>query len=1172
MAVELATGYVSIVPDTRRVAGELRRAMQQAGGPAGRQGGEAAGAGIGDAIGELGGKGGPIGAAVAAAFALAGFTAAGLLVKGIKSGLEREKALDMTQARLGVDEATMHKIGFAAGRAYVGAFGGSVEENIDTARRAIQSGLLDPNATAAETQKVISQISGISDMMGEEIPAVARAAGQAVRTGMAADAGGAMDLFAAATRNGLNVSEDFLDTVTEYGTQFRKLGLSGPEAIGLINQAVKAGARDTDVAADAIKEFSIRVVDGSKSTTEAFQELGFSSDDLAARFAAGGETARAATGELLARIREIEDPVKKNEVALALFGTQFEDLGDALNNFNLDTAVNSLGQVAGAADAALNTMGGNAASKMESAKRSIEVTLDELGGALAQAFGPGLGKLADWVTTHQPEILGFLGKLVDAAFAGADALLAFASSSLRGLASFADGAGSALSAVLDPLGGITEAFGELTGNDKMAAIGAQLQDMDTKFHGAADAARGLADTIDTTGRPALERLGNSIGANIQRSVDAQVVFRALGEEVAAVPTEKGILVHSNSPEVKARLEELGLAVQTLPNGQMEVTANTAEGQRIIDSFIVTNTGREIPVTMRTIIDSGAAGGFMRNAFADRPGRANGGVVPGYAGGGVAGRTIEGLLYGPGTATSDSILGIDARGVPTARVSAGEGVVKVSAMQRGGAELVAALNGGWVPPVEFLREMVRGGARLAHGDYDGTLNRVGITEDSQLVAAVLGLRSLLHKGDYTSNLRDAFGVEEDHPLVSAALGGHSLLARGDYDGRLRAFGIEEDNPLVDAAIGGGALLRGDYRGNLRRFGINEDHPLVDAGIGLGGLMRGDYLGNLRRFGLEEDNPLVGAFLNTRSWLASLPGYAGGGVVDRAKAMAQSAAGSPYQYGGVGNPSWDCSGIQSDLYAVLTGQPTGVRHFTTETNFEDLGFLPGPGGPNDYSIGVLRGGGGPNSHMAGTLPGGLNVESSGAEGVEVGGGAQGASDFPLQWHLPLGGDPGGQIGGGGGGAVAPLGGGGAGLGGGGARGGAGAGASVGGGTFGGVEVPAGVTPVWVVNLGQGQALEAAPAAEFTPEAASTATASTLAAPGPAVDQDQTDWGARAREAGEGFLTANADQLLSDLGLRRSGGAIQALVGAIFDAVSNAAAQEVRKNAAAQATAASRYSGRA
>lgn len=64
-----------------------------------------------------------------------------------------------------------------------------------------------------------------------------------------------------------------------------------------------------------------------------------------------------------------------------------------------------------------------------------------------------------------------------------------------------------------------------------------------------------------------------------------------------------------------------------------------------------------------------------------PTRAKGGVTP------------AGMIYGPGTGTSDSIVGVGADGIPTARVSTGEGVVKKAAMDNGGAAIVAALNGG-----------------------------------------------------------------------------------------------------------------------------------------------------------------------------------------------------------------------------------------------------------------------------------------------------------------------------------------------------------------------------------------------------------------------------------------------------------------------------------------------
>uniref|UniRef100_UPI003F49A8A5 phage tail tape measure protein n=1 Tax=Nocardia suismassiliense TaxID=2077092 RepID=UPI003F49A8A5 len=760
-AIELVSAYVVIIPDTSRVAPILNRDMQRAGAQSGQSAGRSMGSSLGDSLSGLGGKGGVLGAALAGAAAIAGISAGAIIAKSIASGIKAEKPLDLAQARLGVDEATMRKIGAAAGNAYAQDFGSSVADNIDTARRAIQSGLLDPSATAQDTKKVISQLSGVSELMGEEIPAVSRAAGQAIRTGIAGSAEEAFDLFAAAQRSGLNVSEDFLDTVSEYSTQFRKLGLSGPEAIGLINQAVKGGARDVDIAADAIKEFSIRVVDGSKSTVEAFQGLGFNADDLAARFAAGGATARAATGELLAEIRKIEDPVKRNEVALALFGTQFEDLGDALNAFNLDTAADSLGKVAGAAREALGTMGDNAAHSIESAQRSIEISTDAISGALARAFGPELAKLADWVSTHQPEILGFLGKIADFAFVSADAFLAFSSVSLRALADFAESAGPLLAHVLDPVGKLAEIFGKLSGNSDLSDLGRSVQDLDTKLSGVAERARDLADGIDTKARPGLDRMRESVQANIEATQAAQEVFRALGQDVTALPDGHTITLTDNTPEVTARLEALGLKVIQIPNSkEVRVTANTADGQARLDAFIATNSGRPLTVTLDYRDSNGNAvsgpGGGSDNHF----------VLPGRSGGGHY--ATGGLLRGAGTGTSDSML---------IAASTGEYVVNAAATART-LPLLEAINAGWIPTAEQLHTMIPGfatggqvpGKKLAQS-LDSATYLMGGFNRSQLDCS--GLVSAV--------VNDALGNEAFSSRMSTATEGDWLAAKGASPG-------------------------------------------------------------------------------------------------------------------------------------------------------------------------------------------------------------------------------------------------------------------------------------------------------------------------------------------------------------------------------------------------------
>ncbi|MEV6555866.1 phage tail tape measure protein [Nocardia sp. NPDC051756] len=127
--------------------------------------------------------------------------------------------------------------------------------------------------------------------------------------------------------------------------------------------------------------------------------------------------------------------------------------------------------------------------------------------------------------------------------------------------------------------------------------------------------------------------------------------------------------------------------------------------------------------------------------------------------------------------------------------------------------------------------------------------------------------------------------------------------------------------------------------------------------------------------------------------------GGIALSRAMGFLRGESGKPYQYGGTGNPSWDCSGFISAAYALLKGLDPRTRWFTTESDFAGLEFKGGldPTG-RGLSIGIYRGGGGQYSHMAGTLAG--TPLESGSNGVRVGAGAQPASsgNLPLKFYLP------------------------------------------------------------------------------------------------------------------------------------------------------------------------------
>ena len=326
---------------------------------------------------------GPIGLALSGIAAL-GFVAGRKLVEQLEMGMATLQMKDTFAARMGVDNATMERFGAAAGRAYVNAWGASVEENLQYAQFAVQGGLIDADATDVEIQQVIEQMQTVTTLIGEDGQAIARGLRNVVKAGVADSTTEAMDLVVAASQRGLNISGDLLDTLEEYSTKFRDLGLDGQEALGLINQMWVGGIRNVDVAADALKEFSISVVDGSKSTAEAMAALGFNAEDMANRFAQGGPVARQAFGEVLDALRGIEDPMQRQLITTALFKTKWEDAGDAIRNADLDTAASQLGDVEGATQRAAEKVGEHASSWGELG-RQIDLTFTSLREWLADS-------------------------------------------------------------------------------------------------------------------------------------------------------------------------------------------------------------------------------------------------------------------------------------------------------------------------------------------------------------------------------------------------------------------------------------------------------------------------------------------------------------------------------------------------------------------------------------------------------------------------------------------------------------------------------------------------------------------------------------------------------------------------------------------------------------------
>lgn len=316
-------------------------------------------------------------------------------------------------AQLGRSAEEAERLGHVAGKIYADNFGESVADVGDALTKVMRAGLVPEDAGEDVLADMTSRALVLRDVFQQDLGRSINAVQQILRNGLAPDAETAFDLIARGVQEGVDKSEDLLDTFNEYSTQFRELGLSGQQALGLMSQGLKAGARDADTVADALKEFAIRAKDSSKLSREGFAAVGLNADQMFKIFSRGGPNAAAALGDVITRLKAMKDPIAQDTAAVALFGTKAEDLQDALFALDPSTAAAAIGNLEGAVDRAAETAAGSASANIESFKRQLEVAFVQTLGAkvipavteaakwLSQNFGPALKTTAEWIKQNQ---------------------------------------------------------------------------------------------------------------------------------------------------------------------------------------------------------------------------------------------------------------------------------------------------------------------------------------------------------------------------------------------------------------------------------------------------------------------------------------------------------------------------------------------------------------------------------------------------------------------------------------------------------------------------------------------------------------------------------------------------------------------------------------------------
>lgn len=326
------------------------------------------------------------------------FAGIGLAIGGISeifnNAFEQINIENKLKAKLGVGTQIAKDAATSVAEVYKQGIGDSFDEVAD-AVDAVASNLNGLTDTSAESLNRLTPIAiGLQKVYGVDVQEQLRAVSQLLRTGLVKDAQTGFDLIATAEQKFGAGAEDILDTFNEYSVQFKKIGIDGPQALGLISQLMKGGARNTDLAADALKEFAIRAIDGSASTIDAYKRLNLNVKETTNNMAKGGPVAQETFNKIVQALKNVGNEADKKQIAVELFGTQAEDLGDALYNIDATKAVSELGNFAGSAQSAADAVNKGPQQVISEFGRTLQ---DFATNVIGTYVIPAITAVANWI-------------------------------------------------------------------------------------------------------------------------------------------------------------------------------------------------------------------------------------------------------------------------------------------------------------------------------------------------------------------------------------------------------------------------------------------------------------------------------------------------------------------------------------------------------------------------------------------------------------------------------------------------------------------------------------------------------------------------------------------------------------------------------------------------------
>ena len=359
--------------------------------------------------------GGWTGAGVFAAGAL-GVALGAELVDQFMGAVERDSERDRLAASLGLSDAGAERAGAIAGGLYANAYGDSLGQ-VNEAIAAVGSTLapIDSWATTdAELTALTAKALDFATVFDADVTDAVAKAGFMVQQGLARDSNEAFDLMVAGMQKvPAAMRGDLMDAVTEYGDDLALLGFTGEEAMGMLVAAAGKGPYWLDKTGDSLKELQIRATDMSTASVDAFKAAGLDAEDMAAKILEGGPAARTAMHDIARGLLTIEDPVKRSNAAIALFGAPLEDMSVAeIPAFLASLASLDAGftDTEGSADRMGTRLNDNLATDLEGIKRKLSpsnlIDAFQTGGwdAVEEQISGGIDGLSAVWDEYGPEV------------------------------------------------------------------------------------------------------------------------------------------------------------------------------------------------------------------------------------------------------------------------------------------------------------------------------------------------------------------------------------------------------------------------------------------------------------------------------------------------------------------------------------------------------------------------------------------------------------------------------------------------------------------------------------------------------------------------------------------------------------------------------------------------